>query len=118
MPSACPWDCCISRRLHGQTNTIPITGSGDFPKVFNLMKWNLVTDFASFLLKVTAEALQDETPPWKFRKIHIRYEVIGTGIDPEKAKKAVQLSEEKYCAVYATLRDVVEITHEIEVLEH
>ncbi|MFM8367752.1 MAG: OsmC family protein [Chloroflexota bacterium] len=69
-------------------------------------------------LKVTAEALQDETPPWKFRKIHIRYEVIGTGIDPEKAKKAVQLSEEKYCAVYATLRDVVEITHEIEVLEH
>ena len=68
-------------------------------------------------LKVTAEAQQDDTPPWKFRKIHIRYQVIGKGIDLEKAKKAIQLSEEKYCSVYATLRDVIEITHEVEVLE-
>ena len=68
-------------------------------------------------LKVAAEAQQDDTPPWKFRKIHIRYQVIGKGIDLEKAKKAIQLSEEKYCSVYATLRDVIEITHEVEVLE-
>ncbi len=68
-------------------------------------------------LKVTAEAQQDDTPPWKFRKIHLRYQVIGKGIQLEKAQKAIQLSEEKYCSVYATLRDVVEITHEVEVLE-
>lgn len=68
-------------------------------------------------LKVTAEAVQDDAPPWKFKKIHLRYQVIGKGIDPEKAKKAIQLSEEKYCSVYATLRDVIEITHEVEVLE-
>lgn len=68
-------------------------------------------------LKVTAEAQQDDTPPWKFRKIHLRYQVIGKGIELEKAQKAIQLSEEKYCSVYATLRDVVEITHEVEVLE-
>lgn len=68
-------------------------------------------------LKVTAEAQQDDTPPWKFRKIHLRYQVIGKDIQLEKAQKAIQLSEEKYCSVYATLRDVVEITHEVEVLE-
>lgn len=68
-------------------------------------------------LKVSAEAVQDETPPWKFKKIHIRYQVIGRGLDPEKVKKAIQLSEEKYCSVYATLRDVIEITHEVEVVE-
>ncbi|NWF63407.1 MAG: OsmC family protein [Chloroflexi bacterium] len=68
-------------------------------------------------LNVTAEAVQDDTPPWKFRKIHIRYQAIGRGIDPEKVKKAVALSEEKYCSVYVTLKDVVDITHEIEVLE-
>ncbi len=68
-------------------------------------------------LKITAEAQQDDTPPWKFRKIHLRYQVIGKGIQLEKAQKAIQLSEEKYCSVYATLRDVVEITHEVEVLE-
>ena len=68
-------------------------------------------------LKITAEAQQDDTPPWKFRKIHLRYQVIGKGIQLEKAQKAIQLSEEKYCSVYATLRDVIEITHEVEVLE-
>lgn len=68
-------------------------------------------------LNVSAEALQEETPPWKFKKIHIRYQAIGRGLDPEKVKKAIQLSEEKYCSVYATLRDVVEITHEVDVVE-
>lgn len=68
-------------------------------------------------LKVSAEAVQEETPPWKFKKIHIRYQAIGRGLDPEKVKKAIQLSEEKYCSVYATLRDVIEITHEVDVLE-
>jgi putative redox protein len=68
-------------------------------------------------LKVTAEALQDEDPPWRFRKIHIHYQVIGRGLDSIKVEKAIQLSEEKYCAVYATLKDVVEITHDFEVME-
>jgi putative redox protein len=68
-------------------------------------------------LKVTAEAEQDEDPPWKFRKIHIQYRAIGRGLDPKKVEKAIQLSEEKYCSVYATLKDVVEITHDFEVTE-
>ena len=68
-------------------------------------------------LKVTADATQDEDPPWRFRKIHIHYQVIGKGIDPEKVSKAILLSEEKYCSVYATLRDAVEITHDFEVVE-
>ncbi|GAB4400977.1 MAG: OsmC family protein [Anaerolineales bacterium] len=67
-------------------------------------------------LKVWAEAVQDETPPWKFRKIHIHYQAIGRGLNLEKVKKAIQLSEEKYCAVYATLKDVIEITHDVEVV--
>lgn len=68
-------------------------------------------------LKISAEAQQDETPPWKFRKIHIHYQAIGRGLDLEKVKKAIHLSEEKYCSVYATLRDVIEITHEVDVVE-
>lgn len=68
-------------------------------------------------LKVTAEAVQDDDPPWRFRKIHIHYQAIGKNIDLEKVQKAVQLSEEKYCAVYATLKDVVEITNDFEVSE-
>lgn len=68
-------------------------------------------------LNVTAEAEQDSDPPWRFRKIHIRYQAVGRGLDVEKVRKAVQLSEEKYCSVYVTLKDAIEITHEVEVIE-
>ena len=68
-------------------------------------------------LKVTAEATQDNDPPWRFRKIHIHYQVTGAGIDVEKVRKAILLSEENYCSVYATLRDAIEITHDVEVVE-
>jgi putative redox protein len=68
-------------------------------------------------IKVTSEHTQDENPPWKFTKIHLHYQIFGKGIDLEKANKAIQLSEEKYCSVYATLRDSVDITHSVEVVE-
>jgi putative redox protein len=68
-------------------------------------------------LKVSAESVQDDDPPWRFRKIHIHYQVLGSRIDPEKVRKAIQISEEKYCSVYATLRDAIEITHDFEIVE-
>ena len=68
-------------------------------------------------LNVTAESFQDDTPPWRFRRIHIRYQAVGKGIDPEKLGKAIEISEEKYCSVYATLKDAIEITHDFEVVE-
>ena len=68
-------------------------------------------------LKVTAESTQDSEPPWRFRKIHIHYQAIGKGLDLEKLGKAIQISEEKYCSVYATLKDAIEITHDFEVVE-
>jgi putative redox protein len=68
-------------------------------------------------LKVTAESTQDSEPPWRFRKIHIHYQVVGSGIDVEKVHKAIRLSEENYCSVYATLRDAIEISHDVEIVE-
>jgi putative redox protein len=68
-------------------------------------------------LKVTAESIQDDDPPWRFRKIHIHYQAIGKGIDPEKVRKAIQISEEKYCSVYVTLKDAIEITDDFEIVE-
>ena len=68
-------------------------------------------------LKVSAESTQDDDPPWRFRKIHIHYQAVGKDIDLEKFGKAIKISEEKYCSVYATLRDAIEITHDYEVVE-
>lgn len=69
-----------------------------------------------YSLKITAESTQDETPPWRFRKIHVHYQLTGKNLDAEKVDKAIRLSEENYCAVYATLKDVVEITHDFEIM--
>jgi len=60
-------------------------------------------------------SVQDPDPPWRFTSISIRFVARGP-IDPVKAQKALELSESKYCAVSATLRDAVELTFEIEVL--
>jgi putative redox protein len=70
-----------------------------------------------YSLKITAESTQDDDPPWRFRKIHIHYQLMGKNLDAEKVSKAIQLSEENYCAVYATLKDVVQITHDFEIVE-
>ena len=65
-------------------------------------------------LEARMESVQDADPPWRFRKIAVKYIARGK-VDPAKAKKALALSEEKYCSISATLRPVVDLTFEIEV---
>ncbi len=38
-------------------------------------------------IKVTAEHTQDDDPPWRFRKIHLKYQIFGKGISLKKHKK-------------------------------
>ena len=66
-------------------------------------------------LEVTADSVRDDEPPWRYRKIHIRYHLTGQDLNPEYVRRAIELSETKYCSIYATLRDVVEITNEFEI---
>ncbi len=71
-----------------------------------------VTDLA-----VTAESTRDPNPPWTFRKIHVHYKVSGRGLEKEKVAKVIELAEEKYCGVFATLRNAVEITSDFEIID-
>jgi len=68
-------------------------------------------------LAVSAESTRDPDPPFTFQKIHVHYRVSGFGLDPAKVAKAIQLSEEKYCGVFATLKKALEITSDFEILE-
>ena len=68
-------------------------------------------------LAVSAESIRDPDHPYAFRKIHVHYKVTGVGLDPAKVFKAIQLSEEKYCGVFATLKKSIEITSDFEILE-
>lgn len=68
-------------------------------------------------LEVTAESERDPDPPWRYRKIRITYRLTGRALDGASIERAIELSEQKYCSIYATLRDVVEITSGYEIVE-
>jgi putative redox protein len=51
--------------------------------------------------------------PWQ--RMHMHYIVTGTGLDPHKVERAINLSVEKYCGVHATLSGVTKITHDFEI---
>lgn len=63
--------------------------------------------------RVATEALLADEHPKKFLEIKVTYRFSGTGINPESLRKAIALSEEKYCGVRATLSPAVVIRHEI-----
>lgn len=63
--------------------------------------------------KVTAESEREQDAPWRFTRIKITYRVAGTNLDETAIRRAIELTEEKYCSVYATLRPVVELTSEL-----
>jgi putative redox protein len=65
---------------------------------------------------VTAESDRDPDPPWRFRRIRIHYRLTGKGIDARLVERAIELSQTKYCAIYATLKEAVEISHDSEVI--
>jgi putative redox protein len=68
-------------------------------------------------LYVHVDGKQAPEPPYAFTDIHLHYVVKGEGLDEKKVARAVQLSEEKYCSVAATISGVATITHSIAVNE-
>jgi putative redox protein len=59
-------------------------------------------DFDSFELKVTADREQDKIPAL-WIKAHVDF-IFKGNVDTDKAKRAAELSIEKYCSVAETLR--------------
>lgn len=68
-------------------------------------------------LEVAVSGEQDEESPWPFRKIHLYYTLRGKGLKEKAVRDAIELSEEKYCSVAATVRGVAEIDYEVTIIE-
>jgi putative redox protein len=67
-------------------------------------------------LEINVTSEQDQDPPWTFRKIHMSYRIGGKSLTEKAVSQAIELSEEKYCSVAATVRATAEITTEFEIL--
>jgi putative redox protein len=67
-------------------------------------------------MEISSSGEQDTEAPWTFRKIHLHYRLAGKGLTEKAAAQAIQLSEEKYCSVAATVRATAEIITDFEIL--
>jgi putative redox protein len=68
-------------------------------------------------LDIYVQGEQDADPPWTFRKIHVEYVVRGRGVFEKAVAQAIELSEEKYCSVRATVAGVAQITSSYRIVE-
>jgi putative redox protein len=60
---------------------------------------------------------QQDEMPWRFLKIHVHYVVRGRGLKEKAVRDAIELSEQKYGSVSATLCDVVELTYDYQIVD-
>ena len=80
--------------------------------VISILK-KMRVEIESFEVSTHAELTEEH--PRKFTGIKIIYDLTGKEIPADKVKKAVSLSEERYCGVSASLRPGAEITSEIRI---
>jgi len=65
---------------------------------------------------IDIEAGLTEEHPKYYNKMHIIYKFKGKDLDLEKLKKAVDLSQERYCGVSAAYKKAMELSYEIVIL--
>lgn len=67
--------------------------------------------------EVRLEAERREEHPKVFTKIHLEFIFYGKGIREEDVKRAIELSQNKYCSVSAMLRKAVDISYSYKIVE-
>jgi len=81
----------------------------DVASILKKMREN-ITNF-----KIDIETESATEHPKVFTKIHLTYKFWGNDLREENIKKAIDLSQDRYCSVSAMLKKAVEITHSFEI---
>ena len=66
-----------------------------------------------FWIDVEAELAKEH--PKVFTKINLKYNFLGEDLDESTIKRAIDLSRERYCAIYNVLKNQVDITCSYEI---
>lgn len=66
-----------------------------------------------FWIDVEAELAKEH--PKVFTKINLKYNFLGEDLDENTVKRAIDLSRERYCAIYNVLKNQVDITCSYEI---
>ena len=68
-------------------------------------------------LTIKARGVQNTTYPKYYKEIHLKYILKGKALDKSRVERAIQLSQEKYCSVGATVSGKAKIFVDYEVEE-
>ncbi|MCH7904379.1 MAG: OsmC family protein [Armatimonadetes bacterium] len=69
----------------------------------------------SYTIEVSWERGPHGEWPRPITSVHLKHIVRGSGLSREAVERAVQLSDEKYCSVVATLRIATKVTSNYEI---
>jgi putative redox protein len=72
-------------------------------------------EVSDYKIEVTGERREEH--PRSFTKINVHHIVYGRNVSAQAVEQAIQLSDEKYCSVAATVRPTATITTSFEVIE-
>jgi putative redox protein len=67
-------------------------------------------------LNIRVEADVTEEHPKHYEKMHVIYEFTGQNLQMEQLKKAVELSQDRYCGVSFVYKKTMEVTYEIQII--
>ena len=68
-------------------------------------------DLQRFSLEVAGTRREEE--PRRYVAIHFIYRLTGTGLDEPKARRAIDLSLEKYCSVMHSLAPDIKVSYDL-----
>jgi len=71
-------------------------------------------NFTGLELRVRAE--RSPTHPMVYTKIDLEYIITGPAVDEEMVKRAIELSQEKYCSVSAMLRQSCPVNYSWQIV--
>jgi putative redox protein len=66
-------------------------------------------------LDVTVHGTRREEEPRRYTALHFRFAIAGAGADETKARRAIDLSLEKYCSVVASLALDIQVTYDVAI---
>ena len=64
-------------------------------------------------LDVVVQGTRRDTEPRRYTSIHFQFAISGDGADEVKARRAIDLSIQKYCSVIASLAADTSVTYDV-----
>lgn len=75
-------------------------------------KRQVITDY-----RIEVRGARRDEHPRSFKQLQVHHIVRGRSVSSEAVRQAIELSDQKYCSVIATVRPTAEVTSTFEIVE-